>query len=67
MKHNMYYRKNGQPYDTPYRIEIGIDGSIYAVFDCEYDAEDFAEDVLQRGDAAICCFGGYMNAVVLEG
>lgn len=67
MKSNkLYYRKSGQPYDTPFRIERGLNGSIYAVFDCEYDAEDFADNVLQRGDAVICCFGGFLNAVVLE-
>lgn len=60
-----YFRKNGQPFDSPFRIEKGIDNSLYAVFENEFEAEDFAQDVLCRGDAVITCFGGFMNAVLL--
>ena len=62
----MYTRRNGQPFDTPFRIERAIDGSRYAVFENEYDAEDFAVDVLARGDAVLVCYGSFLNAVVLD-
>lgn len=62
----MYRYKNGQPFDVPFEIKKGIDHSEYAVFENEYEAENFAENVLGRGDAVITCFGGFMNAVLLK-
>jgi len=54
---------NGQPYDTPIKFTIGLDGLIYAVLRDEYTAEDYKKEF---GGVRLDCVGGFFNGVLLQ-
>ncbi|MAD98745.1 MAG: hypothetical protein Unbinned200contig1000_58 [Prokaryotic dsDNA virus sp.] len=60
-----FFRKNGQPFDTPYDI-VKLDKKTCVVFRDDYDAEDFLDDVLE-GKGYIVSANGFFNGVIING